>query len=365
MKNVYANSKLAFHENKVKALLEGKVTAPLYVRVKPTNQCDHHCFYCSYDHQVKGILSEKFNRNDKIPKGKIKEILSDFKDIGVKAITYSGGGEPLIYPYISETFEKTLEYGIDLSLITNGQNLNGRKAELLTNAKWVRISLGETNATTFSEVRKVPEQFFHNLINNIKTFAEKKDDDCELGINFAVHKKNSTKIYDSAKFLKELGVNHIKFTPVWTSNYFEYHKNIKDKVIEQINKAKTDLVDERFSIYDTYENDFELSNIPKRKYSQCYIMQITPVIGADSTVYFCHDKTYTKKGTLGSIKERSFKNLWFSEEAKEIFKKFNPQKRCNHHCTYDSRNLSIQKILNDLENIDKYKPKSTKHKNFI
>ena len=49
---------------------------------------------------------------------------------GVKAVTFSGGGEPLVYPYITETMEKVLDAGIDLSIITNGSMLKGRNAQL-------------------------------------------------------------------------------------------------------------------------------------------------------------------------------------------------------------------------------------------
>ena len=118
-------------------------------------------------------------------------------------------------------------------------------------------------------------------------------------------------------------------------------------------------------MYDTYKNDFELTGLDERKYSKCFVMQTIPVIGADSVVYFCHDKTYTNNGVLGSIKNRSFKDLWFSEEAAEIFKRFNPSISCKHHCTYDSRNILTQEMINHIEEIEKYLPQDEKHKNFI
>ena len=123
---IYETSKIFRHPYKLQSLLEGKVTAPIYVRVKPTNRCNHHCFYCAYDSNS----PIKIDRTLEIPCEKMMEILADFKNMGVKAVTFSGGGEPLIYPHIEETMEKTLDYGIDLSIITNGQKLNNKRAEL-------------------------------------------------------------------------------------------------------------------------------------------------------------------------------------------------------------------------------------------
>lgn len=363
--DVYNRSKLAFHKEKLEAVSKGKITPPVYVRIKPTNKCNHACYYCSYIPDNECPVSETINFKDEIPREKMLEILSDFKEMGVKAVTYSGGGEPLIYPFIEEIMEKTLEYGIDLSIITNGQELKGKKAEILKNAKWVRISSGESDPETFVKTRKRPEIMFFKLQENIRNFAKIKDPDCEFGINFVVQKENAGKVYDSVKYFKELGVNHIKITPCWMPDFLNYHKPFNASVIEQIEKARKDFQDETFSVYDTYENDFKLTGLSERKYAKCFIMQIIPVIGADSVVYFCHDKTYAKNGMLGSIKDKSFKELWFSKEAAKIFKEFNPMEECKHHCTYDSRNLSIMEMIKDLKNIDKYKPDSNRHKNFI
>ena len=71
-------------------------------------------------------------RKDILDKNKLFEILDDFKDLDVKAITYSGGGEPLLYPYITEVLKKTKDNGIDLSIITNGQLLKDDKCSNFT-----------------------------------------------------------------------------------------------------------------------------------------------------------------------------------------------------------------------------------------
>ncbi|MFH1358697.1 MAG: radical SAM protein [archaeon] len=348
----YGNLKIVWQHEKLDSLRKGEIIAPVCVRIKPTNKCNHRCFYCSYDPnaETQNVLSHGFNQNDEIPREKMMEILDDFKEIGVKALTFSGGGEPLIYPHIVETLRKTLDNRIDLSIITNGQMLNGEIAELLAKAKWVRISLDACNEETFTEIRKVSKRLFQELSENIKKFSEIKDDKCELGINFVVNHLNTNQVFEAAVYFKSLGVNHVKFTPRWIDQEGEwekYHQPFKESVISQIKRAKQELEDEKFKIFDTYENDFRLTGIPERTYSFCPIMQIVPVIGADSVVYFCHDKTYLEKGAIGSLKDQSFKDLWFSNEAKELFKNFNPKVECQQHCSYDARNIAIMNMLDN------------------
>lgn len=346
IKQRYGNLKLLWHPEKLNSFLENKITSPVYIRIKPTNKCNHNCNFCSYD-PLQGdlLIRDELNRTDEIPKEKMHETIDNLREMGVKAVTYSGGGEPLIYLHIEETMQRTLDYGINLSIITNGQKLNGKKADILSQANWVRVSSDASDAKSFSEIRRVPEEWFYELTANIRNFAKIKNPECELGINFVVHKNNSSQIYRGAGHFKNLGCNHIKITPMWISNFREYHKPIKESVLEQIAKAKQDFQDKNFNVYDTYEGDFSGVSVSERGYNRCYIMQTTPVIAANCKVYFCHDKAYASSGILGSIKDKSFKDLWFSKEAAEIFKKFNPKESCQHHCANDSKNILVNWAL--------------------
>ena len=371
-KGVYSHQKLAFHKEKLKSLKEGRITAPLYVRVKPTNKCNHKCFYCSYDPDFGYLLSEKKEILDEIPREKMMEILDNFKEIGVKAITYSGGGEPLVYPHIEEALQKNIDDGIDISIITNGQSLNGKKAELLANAKWVRVSADSCTPEVFKASRRISEKAFYELEDNLRNFAKLKNLDCEFGINFVIHKENARQVLESAKYFKSIGLNHIRFSPVFIPKGYKdcpegsakYHEPFRESVKKQIEEAKK-IEDENFKVYNFYDTDFDSSLVCKRTYPKCFMMQVVPVIAANSSVYFCHDKAYSDSGLLGSIKDRSFKDLWFSPEAKEIFDTFDPIKGCQHHCTADGRNICIQKMIDNIDNLEEFIPKSEKHKNFI
>lgn len=346
IKKRYGNLKILLHPEKIKSFLNEVITSPIYIRIKPTNRCNHRCEFCSYDPATGDLnVRDELNRADEIPREKMFETLSDLRDIGVKAVTYSGGGEPLIYPHIGETMRKTLDYGINLSIITNGQKLNEGRAEILSQANWVRISSDASNAKSLSEIRKIPEEWFYELTENIEHFAKIKNPQCELGINFVVHKKNADQVYASVKHFKNLGCNHIKITPMWISNFKEYHAPLNDSVLEQIARSQKDFQDETFNVYDTYKGDFSGASVSERNYNRCYVMQTTPVIAANCKVYFCHDKAYASDGVLGSIKDQSFKDLWFSKKSAEIFKNFNPQEKCRHHCANDSKNDLINKII--------------------
>ncbi len=350
----YSNLKIFAHAEALNQIGEGRRIAPIYVRIKPTNYCNHKCYYCSYADSALG-LRDSVNRQDQIPRDKMREIIGDMANMGVKAVTFSGGGEPLVYPYIVEAMQQVLDAGIDLSIITNGQLLQGERAEVLAKAKWVRVSFDSANADTYAKTRNLSLNAFDEVCNNICEFAKKKQENCELGINFVINHENADQVYKMAEMVKKLGVNHIKYTARVTKDLFAYHEPFRQNVIEQIKRAKTQLEDEKFKVINKYEGDFDSALVFHRCYEKCYINRIFTVIAADCKVYFCHDKAYVSEGAVGDLCDRSFKDLWFSEETTKRYQNFNPQEECNHHCVYDDRN----ELLNTFYSLDR------NHINFI
>lgn len=349
----YSNLKIFAHAYALNDIGAGKRIAPIYIRIKPTNCCNHKCYYCSYADSELG-LRNSVRYQDQIPWEKMQEIISDISDMGVKAVTFSGGGEPLVYPYIVETMQKILDSGIDLSVITNGQLLKGDRAKVLTNAKWVRISFDSADAGTYARIRKLPQEAFGEVCDNIHRFSKIKKEGCELGVNFVINHENAHQVYAMAEMVKELGANHIKYTARVTKDLFQYHEPFRQDAIEQIHRAE-ELNGGGFRVINKYEGDFDSALVFHRCYEKCYVNRIFTVIAADSKVYFCHDKAYVKEGVVGDLKNQSFKDLWFSQEIVKRYQEFNPQKECNHHCVYDDRNG----LLNTFYSLDR------NHINFI
>ena len=353
--NKYSDYKIFNFPKKLNSFGAGEITAPIYVRVKPINLCNHGCFFCVYstgfrvkdggdeDHVISG-MHEDMVEQDVIPTEKMMQILDDFWSMGVKAVTYSGGGEPLMHKDIVKIMQATLDYGIDLSIITNGQNLVKDRAEVLAKAKWVRVSMDYTNGAQMKRFRNVPEKSFNSVISNIQNFAKIKNQDCDLAVNYIVHKNNCTNLYEFTELLKFAGVENVRFSPMYTPDFYNYHAEIADQVNSQLAQIQN-LVDSKFSVNSTYNIEPGSSHSNIRSYKRCYIMQTVPVVGADLNVYACHNKAYDNTGCIGSLKEQSFKDLWFSETTKQYMESFNAKHRCMHECSNDRKNIIINQVL--------------------
>jgi len=291
----------------------------------------------------------RVNRKESIPWDKMQEIIGDMEEMGVKAVTFSGGGEPLCYHSIIPTLQRIKESGIDYSLITNGQELFGEKADLLCDAKWVRISMDAANAETYQKIRQVGT--YDKVIHNLSDFAAKKSSHCTLGINFVVMQDNFGDIYDFCRKMQGIGVNNIKFSPLMVKEDIpEYHQAIQKEVEDQLKAAKKELVKTDFEIIDKYSNDMLLDENFEKQYHICYMKELFTVIAADQKVYFCHQKAYRPEGVIGDIQNTSFKELWFSDKTTKIFQSLDAKRDCGFRCAFEERNILLNQLLELDEN---------------
>ena len=381
--NKYSNYKIAWFPDKLESFKTKEVEPPIYVRIKPTNRCNHDCPTCIY--MPNYYSASSMVRAEEMPWSKLSEVLDDLVEMKVKAITWSGGGEPLFHPNIVEAIQKARDGGIDQSIISNGQLLKGEKAEELADFSWVRISFEYWDHDSFETFRGVSGRGFDIVLNNLREFAKQKSKDCTLGAGYIVSRENYKEIYGMTKILKDVGFQNIRFSALEKigmgdisqdksaygekgpstkarkaveelrarekelnlglsakDNFKEYHRKVEQEVLEELNRCR-ELDDDNFKVYDSYNIDFQSQASTSKK---CYIQQIIPVVAGDSHVYNCHNKAYDKTGMIGSIENQRFKDLWYSEKTKEKFDTFSPLKSCqNQVCSANLRNIIISEIM--------------------
>lgn len=345
MSALYSDLKFLGFQEHLEAIRERRVLAPVHIRIKPTNHCNHDCWYCAY-HVDNLQLGEGMDLRDAIPEAKMLEIIDDIVEMGVRAVTFSGGGEPLIYKPLPECIRRLAAGGVKVAALTNGSNLKGEMADVFAEyGTWIRVSLDGWDEASYSHARGVPEGTFGKLLENMRAFAT-RDTSCVLGTSFNIDQHNHGHVADICRTLRDVGVNHVKLSGVVVGNNVaennQYHAKIRDEVTRQIEEARK-LEDDDFSVIDLYH---ELEDrVFEKSYHFCPFLQFRPVIAADQMVYTCQDKAYNQEGLLGSIKERGFRDYWFSEENRDRLYSFDPSRSCHHHCTVHSKNLAILEYL--------------------
>ena len=341
--SAYSRLKIFHYPDKL-ASLRGDILPPLHVRLKPTNACNHRCSYCAYrapDLQ----LGEQMDVRDFIPSEKMSEIVRDLAAMRVQAVTFSGGGEPLVYPHIWAVVKTLAEIGIKFATLTNGSRLRGDVAQVFARfGSWVRVSIDGWDGPSYAKYRGVDVGAFDQVIENMAQF-QALGGACRLSACINVDQENAAHVYPLIKTLVEqAGVESIKVTPVIVSNdakaNYDFHKPFERTVRRQVALAQ-----ENFPQVEIW-NDYKASlGSFIKPYTRCLYHEIRPVIAADQAVYSCIDKAYTPGGFLFSIKDQSFRDGWMRGDWRT---KINPAIDCAHHCVADTVNRMLFEYL-DIE----------------
>jgi MoaA/NifB/PqqE/SkfB family radical SAM enzyme len=340
MGQVYAANKFTAFPDRLDALRTRRMAAPVHVRIKPINRCNHDCWYCAYRTDAL-TLGEGMNLGDALPKAKMMEIADDLIEMGVRAVTFSGGGEPLLYKPLPDVIGRLAAGGIRVATLTNGANLKGRMADAFArHGTWVRVSMDGGDDDSYCRNRGAKPGEFTRIVENLRAFAA-RGSQCVLGVIFIVTEENVGQVFDTCRLLKEIGVHHVKLSAAVVANEAGgntgYHDRMASQARAEVERAKA-LAGPRFDVIDHYH---EIAPRFERAYHSCPSAVYLTVIGADAGVYTCQDKAYTETGLLGSIRERRFKDFWFSDETRERLYGLDPSRACRHHCVAHAKNLAI------------------------
>ena len=358
--NVYSPFKAAHHQDKIETFRKGGQPVPLQVQLIISDLCNHNCSFCAYRMEgytsnqnfgewdgVKNMINN--NPNRMISYEKCKEILDDCKEMGVKALQFTGGGEPTVHPKHREIFQHTLDLGLDLALVTNGGLVKDGLAEILAQSKWVRFSLDAATSETHSSLREVSPMLFEKTLRNISKVVKARenfsDSDLVIGVGFVVTKENWKEVYEGVKIYSDLGVDNARISAVFTPDDFEYHEEHYEEVKELVSKAKEDFETPEFKVFDLFGDRLEDLQQHRPDYSFCGYMHLNTYIGGDLKVYTCCNNAYNSYGEMGSLVDQRFKDFWYSNEKIKEYTDFNA-KGCER-CMFNNKNRFINYLVDE------------------
>lgn len=107
------------------------IIPPFHAQLIPTNRCNANCSFCSCKNR---------DRSLELPFEKACWIIETLHCMGCKAITVTGGGDPMVYPSINKLLVLGKIFDIEYGMVTNGIALDKLEAEATRALKWVRIS---------------------------------------------------------------------------------------------------------------------------------------------------------------------------------------------------------------------------------
>ena len=299
----------------IEAILEGKFRLPITCEIDPSNRCQNECNFCMYANY------RKENPVD-LDFGVYLNLINNLRKLGVKSITFTGGGEPLVHPEIRNMILAAQDF--ELGLTTNGIFLN-RVFDLLGHFEWVRISLDAATSKTYRLLKGT--DFFNRVIDNVKIALDEKIELIDIGLSYVISKGNEHEIEKAQILAKDLGVDYIQIKPA-------YQKYDLNYCISGNNQS------------------FVLKRYVASTGVPCAAAHLIGIVGADANVYYCCQGRGRKEFVVGTIKYgASFEQIWMNRME------MNPQ--CH---------VKTCRYMNYAKGYERYSKQSNtilRHKNFL
>ena len=359
--SVYSANKALHHKEQMEALRRGDQPYPVHVEIIISDYCNHDCGFCAY--RMSGYTSNELfqieegqsrkARNPKrmLSKEKVFEVLDDCKEMGVKAIQFTGGGEPTIHPDFVDIVNRAQSLGFDTALVTNGNMLvDPAHRKVIRNMVWVRVSIDAATADHYSEERGVGLGAWVRLEKGVRLLA--KDLECipegyskpVLGAGFVTTPRNWQQMHAAAKLYKEWGFGNVRLGLMFNPDNSDPYEEIRYRMNYLALKTWEDFDDKGFKVINRVSEKLGELDHGNPDFEFCSYQHFTTYIGGDLNVYRCCVYAYNHHGVVGSLQNQGFKALWDSEAKKDDMGLFNARdcERCQFTEIIENTNGAIE-----------------------
>ena len=303
----------------VKEIGVTKKIPPVHVQFIPTNRCNMKpmCSFCSCSEEDKNIEMSFYDAATTI---------SMLRDLKTEAVTITGGGEPLLHPWIDIILWLFIDSKIEVGLVTNGLLLH-KLSSVVGKLTWCRISN--------DDARSLTDAYRDNLS---KVVSDNKKVDWAFS-----HVVSPTPDYDEICRVIEFA-NIYSFTHVRLVADILKPETVNLEAVKQYVHAKG--IDDSRVIY-------QPRNAPTHG-GDCYICYLKPTIGADCKVYACCGVQYAFNKPSKKMPQELC--LGFANELPEIIENSHRPfdgKICDK-CYYSNYNIALKAMLSNVSH-EKFK----------
>jgi MoaA/NifB/PqqE/SkfB family radical SAM enzyme len=254
------------------------VCHPHHIQLIPTNRCNSNCPWCS----CAGV-----NRREELFTEELEQIIAHFRQLGCNAITWTGGGEPLLHKGMPTLLAQAKQYGIDNGLVTNGLVFDQPSFDyrfLNQTLLWMRLSINDTEG-----------DYDYSRISGIARCLPLVD----LGISFTVTANPNLTL---VRNICELSAAHDNITHIRFVSDLNDPESAKMDAVASV-AFNTPSV-EKIIIQDRVDSE---PGDP-----ECGISKVKPLIGADGYVYPCCGVQYANTKSAKKLHE-SFRMCHWSD----------------------------------------------------
>lgn len=315
--------KLLAHGDALASFSRGDWKAPpVGVEISPTNHCTAKCPWCWF---VSGEYKQKHSREE-IPWKVLWKTIGTMYLMGVKSITWTGGGDPSLYSAIDTAIEYTNGLGFRQGIFTNAY-VPLKYPEKLD---WIRIT--------------VTEKF--TITKHVAEYAKRT----KVGVNFNLHPSNEHHLDDMVRAARDAGVA-----------YFQVRPALSDRVEDQPTVEYPQWLEDRYDNPPKFRivlTDYKWEDYRRRHgYPICHGHRIIPFIWHNGDVAVCAYHFGREPFVLGNLHAQKdpgdFRTLWESDRRRKMIAAGVPViPECQHCCKLHETNKALAVMAHDVPPAD-------------
>ncbi len=340
----FASDKILQHLDVLKKWKEGKNPYAITTEIDPTNICNHRCLGCA------GWLGRKNTASLNIEE--MRKCLSEIKDLGGKAVTFTGGGEPLMNRSTPAAIDYARYIGLDVGLVINGTYIKNSSPHTLLNAcTWIRISLDAGSQRIHERTHGTKD--YAAVLDNICLLVKLKKEakhDCTIGVGYLTgcYTDAYSDMMDFVNLAIKLEVDYAQFRPYHTAankDLSRFNRPIDFKPFVAKSNEKTKI------LYSKHKYDCIATGRLTPEYDICYGQGFAAVITATGDMTICCHTRGIDKFTIGNIKRESIRDIWMGLQRLKAISKIEVS-QCPAICRANTFNYILWEMRREKPHVN-------------
>lgn len=332
------SSKILFHYGKMlEDVSKGKEDfSPVAIEVHPTAVCNHRCIHCSY--------KERNENRASLSQEVMERLVDSIIAMNIRAVYFSGGGEPTLYPGLKEYITKLYSNGVECSIITNATAFEEvGLIPIADKLNYIAVSVPGIDDETFRVITGTDNmEKALSLPGKIKEYH--KENSPILGSRIVLTNKNYKCVKDFLRIIKEREFDYALFKIVrdYEDNGQGLTKSEEEYLKKEIQECEG--LDENFT---NLKSIFNYRKLPEFE-NKCWTNQFGMIanVSTDGKVYPNIVEIDKEEFCIGNLYEMTLEEMWNSEQHKKV-KEISNAKWLSGECK-NCRAMAYNNIINHL-----------------
>jgi len=343
MTSPYAHISLLEHRVNLEAAAADPdpAVAPVHIRFEPTESCNFKCVFCAWhDPERRAELDqERLDVQGKrhIPLDRALKLVNEWADMGVKAVSFTGTGDPMVYPHAGAVLREIRLRGMKAGVTSNlAMKIPEETLQELALCTWVRWSYNGGSEDVYNAIHRPKEKIAGTSFARAKenasriTALSRAAGRVNLNASFVVCEDNKHDVYEAARVAHDCGGQAILYRPDTPMERTGETLVFPEESLRDIARAQKDFGDDEFQVVPCDERLDDAGSAADDL--SCRYISHSAYMAPNGDVYPCCYTRSDKNYVMGNIMDRDFASFWKSDARRAFHRKvaYNKCPSCPH-----------------------------------